>query len=115
MKKSLILYYLAILFLFAFHNECDAWWFAKSDQEFLAEALQSTKPKTVDKCLTQQIRHKNFAGILQIRKHVRDMIRIERNKINTSQGISPQTLRKRIAPWVRIEKKATEFYKVQVQ
>lgn len=114
MKKFLILYFTAI-FLFACHNECNAWWFTKSDKEFLAEALQSTKPKTVAKCLDRQIRHKNFAGILQIRKHARDMIRVERNRMNTSRGVSPQALQKNIAPWVSIEKRATEFYKAQVQ
>lgn len=114
MKKTIVLF-LAVFFFVAGHTECNAWWFTKSDQESLAEALSSRKPKTVEKCLDRQIRIKNIAGILQIRKHARDMIRSEKNRIHTSRGISPQALKKNIAPWVSIEKKATEFYKVQVR
>ena len=95
-------------------SESGAWWFAKSEQEYLAEALRSTNPKKVEKCLDRQIRHKNFPGILKLRKHARDMIREEQNKRNTAQGITPERLKRNLAPWMRIEKRATEFYKQSV-
>jgi len=63
----------------------------------------------------RQIKIKNFAGILKLRQHARHMVLAERNKINTSRGISPQELKENIAPWLRIEQKATQFYKLNVQ
>jgi len=95
-------------------SESGAWFLRKSDQEYLAEALRSTNPKKVEACLDRQIQHKNFPGILKIRKHARDMIRAEQNKRNTARGIAPEQLKRTIAPWMRIEKKATEFYKQSV-
>lgn len=95
-------------------TECSGWWPWRTD-ECLSSALQSTKPGRVEKCLDHQIRIKNYPGILQIRKHARDMIWAEQNRRNTSRGISPVQLQKNIAPWMRIEKKATEFYKANVK
>ena len=96
-------------------SESRAWWFGASDENCVPQAVQSTSPKKVATCLERQIRAKNYSGILQLRKHARDMIRRERNKVNTSQGITPEQLNKNIASWVRIETRATEFYKAVVQ
>ncbi|MCX8044142.1 MAG: hypothetical protein N3B18_08460 [Desulfobacterota bacterium] len=96
-------------------NECNAWLFKPQGRECLPHALHSTKPKTVEYCLDQQIRIKNYPGILQLRAHARKMIRAEQNKLNSSRGIDPKELNKNIAPWLQIEKKATEFYKATVK
>lgn len=113
--RKRILFFCAVLLISGGKaTECSGWWPWKTD-ECPSAALQSRKPGIVEKCLEHQIRVKNYPGILQIRKHARDMIWAEQNKRNTSRGISPEQLQKNIAPWMRIEKKATQFYKANVR
>jgi len=113
--KKLTLIVFILFILISFTNKSSAWWFSKTDKEYLADAIKSTNSKKVAKCLDRQIKIKNFPGILQIRQHAQKIIRIERNKINSSKGISPKELQKNIAPWLQIEQKAVQFYKTSVK
>lgn len=113
--KKLILFFFIIIIFTSFHTDCSGWWTSKSDNELLAEALKSTDPDTVEQCLHQQIQKKNYAGILRLRLRAREMVRKEKNKLNTSGGITPQELQKNIDPWLRIEQTATQFYKESIK
>jgi hypothetical protein len=91
-------------------KDCQGWWFNKSYKQWVAEALRSKNPRKVEKGLDKSIQKNDYSGILQIRNHARKMIRLERNDLIKSKILSPERVQKKISPWVKIDKKATQFF-----
>ena len=110
MKKLVLISFIILASIF-YHKDCRGWWFNKSDRELFAEALQSTNPRKVEKCLDKLIQKNNYSGILQIKNHARRMIRSKRNKIIKSNVINPQVIQSNLSPWIKIDKKAIHFFK----
>ena len=86
-------------------------WFQQSDEALLHKALNSANPKKVGKCLDTFIKKGNYLAILQIKQHAKRMIQAERGMITREQQINPAVIKKRLAPWKKIEQKADGFFK----
>jgi hypothetical protein len=87
------------------------WWFQQSDEELLRKALGSDNPQKVEKCLDTFIKKQNYTAILQIKQHAKRMLQIERSSLGHEQRIEPEVIKKRIAPWKKIEQKADLFFR----
>jgi len=106
---------IAVLFfiscVFVSPHASSAWWFNESDQEILQKALKSDNPRTVEKCLDKFIKKQNYSAILQIKHHARTMLLAARRKMNSEKRLNPEDVKKHLAPWVRIEQRANQFFK----
>lgn len=106
---------IAVLFfiscVFVSPPAASAWWFNESDQEILQKALKSDNPRTVEKCLDKFIKKQNYSAILQIKHHARTMLLAARRKMNSEKRLNPEDVKKHLAPWVRIEQRANQFFK----
>jgi hypothetical protein len=107
--KIAILFFISCVFISS--HAASAWWFNESDQEILQKALKSDNPRTVEKCLDKFIKKQNYSAILQIKFHARTMLLAERRKMNSENRLNPTNVKKHLAPWVRIEQKANQFFK----
>lgn len=92
-------------------HAASAWWFNESDQELLQKALKSDNSRTVEKCLDKLIARQNYSAVLQIKHHAHTMLLAERRKLNSENRLNPENIKKRSAPWVRIEQKASQYFK----
>ncbi len=92
-------------------EDSQGWWFNKSDNERLTEALTSAKPGKVEKGLDHFIKTRNYSAILRIRNHARTMLRQQRNVILRTNRLEPESIRAAFSPWISIDKKATHFFK----
>ena len=92
-------------------HAASAWWFNESDQDLLHKALSSENPRTVERCLDKFIKQQNYSAIMQVKHHARTMLLAERRKINAENRLHPENVKKHLAPWVRIEQKANQFFK----
>lgn len=92
-------------------QDASAGWFKKSDRERLHQALTSENPRIVEKCLDTFIKKQNHTAILQIKHHARTMRYAARRKLHSDQRLNTDNVKKKIAPWVRIEQKADLFFK----
>jgi hypothetical protein len=77
----------------------------------LAEALQSTNPKKVNKCLDKIIKINYLTGIMKIRQHARRMLQLERSKIIRANQVTKKTIQENLVPWVQIDKRTIEYFK----
>jgi hypothetical protein len=112
MRTLQLIFCVLLLCFVAPGNYAWSWWFNQSNEEILQKALSSTNPRTVEKCLDKLIQREQYSGILQIKHYVQAMIRAERNNlIQQGKSIDPAATRKRLAPWVKIENKASQFFK----
>jgi hypothetical protein len=109
-KKIAFISFIIFLSL-QFNHYCWGWWFQKSNEKLLQEALKSDNPKKVEKCLDTFIQKNKYACILQIKRHANVMLRLERNKLLKAGSLNSKNTKKHLAPWGRIEKKATFFFK----
>ena len=110
-KKTLFL----ISFLTAFTIILAANSFAgipsKKINKQLAEALQSTNPKKVNKCLDKIIKINYLTGIMKIRQHARRMLQLERTKIVSANQVTKKAVQENLVPWVKIDKRTIEYFK----
>jgi hypothetical protein len=104
LKKN-ILYYI-ILIAFTVTTPAQAWWFSQTDQEMLAEALQSDEPQKVEKCLDRTIELKKYTAILQLQHHARRMMQKERARLSGTPGVTPMDIQESLEPWKKIDRKA---------
>ena len=77
----------------------------------LAEALQSTNPKKVNKCLDKIIKINYLTGIMKIRQHARRMLQLERTKIVRANQVTKKAVQENLVPWVKIDKRTIEYFK----
>ena len=103
--KINILYYV-ILFIFIVTTPAQAWWFSQTDQEMLAEALQSDEPQKVEKCLDRNMELKNYTAVLQLQHHARRMMQKERARLSGKPGVTPMDIQESLEPWKKIDQKA---------
>ncbi len=110
--KKIVFICCALLICISASERCSwPWWFNQSDEELLQKALKSTNPRTIEKCLDKLIQRENYAGVLQIKNHVQEMLRAERNKLLEKRIFDQQQTKKCLAPWVKLEQKANQFFK----
>ena len=84
---------------------------SKKINKQLAEALQSTNPKKVNKCLDNIIKINYLTGIMKIRQHARRMLQLERSKIIRANQVTKKNIQENLAPWVQIDKRTIEYFK----
>ncbi|MCX5895892.1 MAG: hypothetical protein NTZ51_08700 [Proteobacteria bacterium] len=111
MKRIRIISLVFTIFLLSGYNSSWCWWFNESDQELLHKALKSNDPAKVEKAIDTFIKKENYSAILQIRRHVQEMIRAERLRLVQLRKLDVGETRKHLAPWVKIEQKADRFFK----
>jgi len=109
-KKSLFLLYILTAFTIFLTTNSFAGRPNKKLNKELAEALQSTKPKKVNKCLDKVIKINYLTGIMKIRQHSKRMLQLERGKIIKANLVTEKTIRENLTPWVNINKKAIEYF-----
>lgn len=135
-KKLLFLCILTALTLVLTTNSFAGRPIKKINKE-LTEALQSSNPEKVNKCLDKIIEINYISGITKIRQYAKKMKRIERGKIIRDNQDNKNTIRwnplrwlnigkkdkaisagqniqkniqENLAPWIDIEKKAKEYF-----
>ena len=111
MKRISIISLVFTIFFLSGYNSSWCWWFNESDQELLHKALKSNDPAKVEKAIDTFIKKENYSAILQIRRHVQEMIRAERLRLVQLRKLDAGETRKHLAPWVKIEQKAGRFFK----
>jgi hypothetical protein len=84
---------------------------SKKINKQLAEALQSTNPKKVNKCLDKIIKINYLTGIMKIRQHARRMLQLERTKIVRANQVTKKAVQENLVPWVKIDKRTIEYFK----
>jgi len=111
-KKFIIIYSILLCALLLSGNECHAWLFSKTGTEMLPAALKSTRPRSVQKCVDKLIKENNYSGILQLKNHVRGMIRRERNSLlRAGDMLNAKKVSKNVSPWVKIDRQITQYFK----
>ena len=85
--------------------------FSTDINQIVTDALQSSNPKKVDKCLNKVIKNNYLTGVLKIRRHAKSMLMLERTKIIRSNKITQKQIQKMLVPWVQIDKKTVEYFK----
>lgn len=112
MTKTVSVIYLTLLILtFFFISETHANIFSKNVDEIVLDALQSSNPKKVEKCLDKVINQNFQTGVLKIRRHARNMLRMQRADMVKANLLNKEQIEKKIIPWIKIDKKAIEFFK----
>lgn len=110
-KKTLFLIYFLTVFTIILAANSFAGIPSKKINKQLAEALQSTNPKKVNKCLDKIIKINYLTGIMKIRQHARRMLQLERSKIIRANQVTKKTIRENLVPWVQIDKRTIEYFK----
>lgn len=113
MKINRVLYTLLVLHLAAglMSSDARAFFFNKSMVEIISDALQSTDPVKVDKCLNKVIKQNCQTGVLKIRRHVKNMIASQRSRMLRSNRFTRKDIENNLLPWFKIDKKAIEYFK----
>jgi len=110
-KANLFICIFSLLAIIVFCEKADALLFFKTVDEIIAEALQSNSPKKVEKCLDKVIEKNNQTGVLKIRRHARNMLRLQRSAIVKANQLNEAVIRNKLIPWIKIDKKAMEYFK----
>ena len=110
-KKTLFLIYFLTAFTIIFAGNSFAAKPSKKINKELAESLQSTNPKKVNKCLDKIIKINYLTGIMKIRQHARRMLQLERTKIVRANQVTKKAVQENLVPWVKIDKRTIEYFK----
>jgi hypothetical protein len=110
-KKTLFLIYFITTFTIILAANSFAGIPSKKISKQLANALQSTNPKKVNKCLDKIIKINYLTGIMKIRQHSRRMLQLERAKIIRANQVTKKTIQENLVPWVKIDKRTIEYFK----
>jgi hypothetical protein len=110
-KKTLFLIYFLTAFTIILAANSFAGIPSKKINKQLTNALQSTNPKKVNKCLDKIIKIKYLTGIMKIRQHARRMLQLERSKIIRANQVTKKAIQENLVPWVKIDKRTIEYFK----
>ena len=110
-KKTLFLIYFLTVFTIILATNSSAGIPSKKINKQLAEALQSTNPKKVNKCLDKIIKINYLTGIMKIRQHAKRMLQLERTKIIRANQVTKKAVQENLAQWVKIDKRTIEYFK----